>query len=74
MKHSSRTLESGFVILPVKWATYVLLFLVSHDGGCRSTWPMVKRTRRDWGSGVQDWPVWLVSLGLAKQRACSPLT
>lgn len=51
MKHSSRTLESGFVILPVKWATYVLLFLVSHDGGCRSTWPMVKRTRRDWGSG-----------------------
>lgn len=51
MKHSSRTLESGFVILPVKWATYVLLFLVSHDGGCRSTWPMAKRTRRDWGSG-----------------------
>lgn len=51
MKHSSRTLESGFVILPIKRASYVLLFLVSHDDGCRSTWSMAKRTRRDWGSG-----------------------
>lgn len=50
MKHSSGTLESGFVILPIKWNTYVLLFLASHDGGCRSTWPMAKRTRKDWGS------------------------